>query len=705
MGASFTLAGEDLIAQKQAAKQTLTVSRFILANVPGLNPNGPVDRAAGKPAAAQIIDTYPVTQAGYVNPSQVVYSLMLGSDIGDFDWNWVGLESAEGVLLMVAYVPLQQKRRNIPPLQLGNNVTRNFLLKFDGAQELTGVTIDANTWQHDFTVRLAGIDDRERLANRDVFGRACFFGSALQLEKVGSAYQLKPGTAYVEGVRLQSAAPQLVVPPALPATAWLDVALQRELSDVVATWSVVWGAGKADYLDSAGAQHYCVPIADLVNANTITDRRPVENIAGPLVSHFAARVGDYAGLRARATTKEDVGLGNLPNAKSDDENTDSSLILATTKAVKAASAVIWTAIANIVSGATTVGKASKLATPRLIALSGDATGSATFDGSGNVDIEVTNNENTLYRRNLVTDGACRSAQLAAKSLTNSAQYGAVDMFAAWAGGSVSAGSITQGLGALGQQGSSLQLSGVTLTGAGAVYSRHRIEAANAIELKDKVASLSLLVLHDVGVAVNYTLTLRKANAADNFTAVTQVATSAAISVPTGAATLLRLDGVAMTDCANGIEIEVVANCGAVTNRNFHFTDWQLERGAKATRFASEPLVATHRAVERYLEKSYDRPTMPGTVTMNGATVGDASHVSDVTVCFRERKRTIPTITYYSALTGARGVIAFSNTQLESSPSGNLDVRFSRASENNLHVESLPGDGYMPIVHFVADARL
>lgn len=288
MGASITLAGESLIAQKQGAQQILTVSRFILANVPGLDPNGPVDRAAGKPAAGQIVGTYDVTQAGYVNPNQVVYSLMLGSDIGDFDWNWIGLETAENVLLMVAYVPTQQKRRNIPPLQLGNNVIRNFLVVFDGAQALTGLTVDASTWQHDFTVRLAGIDERERQSNRDMFGRACFFGSALQLEKVGSVYQLKPGTAYVEGVRLQRSAALPVVPPAFPTTAWLDVALQRELNDVVASWSVVWGAGKVDYVDSAGVQHYCVAIADLPNSSTITDRRPVENIAGPLVEHFAS---------------------------------------------------------------------------------------------------------------------------------------------------------------------------------------------------------------------------------------------------------------------------------------------------------------------------------------------------------------------------------------------------------------------------------
>lgn len=340
MGASITLAGENLIAQKQGAQQILTVSRFILANVPGLDPNGPVDRAAGKPAAGQIVGTYDVTQAGYVNPNQVVYSLMMGSDIGDFDWNWIGLETSENVLLMVAYVPTQQKRRNIPPLQLGNNVTRNFLVVFDGAQALTGLTIDASTWQHDFTVRLAGIDERERQSNRDIFGRACFFGSALQLEKVGAVYQLKPGTAYVEGVRLQRFAALPVVPPAFPTTAWLDVALQRELNDVVASWSVVWGAGKVDYVDSAGVQHYCVAIADLPNSNTITDSRPVENIAGPLVTHFAARVGDYAGLRARSTTKNDVGLGNLPNAKSDSKDSNSSEELATTKMVQAVRATV-----------------------------------------------------------------------------------------------------------------------------------------------------------------------------------------------------------------------------------------------------------------------------------------------------------------------------------------------------------------------------
>lgn len=305
MGASITLAGESLIAQKTGAQQRLDVVRFVFANVPGLNPNAPVDRAAGKPPAAQIVHTYsiPKQNIGFVNPNQVVYSSMLGSDVGDFDWNWIGLETAENVLLAVAYVPVQQKRKNIPPLQLGNNVTRNILVVFDGAQALTGITIDASTWQHDFTVRLKGIDERERMSNRDVFGRACFYRSGLQVEKVGAVYQLKPGLAYIEGIRVELASALPIAPPAVPAPVWLHVSLRRELNDVQASWKVVFDPNQVDYLDTDGAWHYCIPLAHLVNANQINDLRVIAPIDGPLVDHFAAKVGHYPDLRSGSATK------------------------------------------------------------------------------------------------------------------------------------------------------------------------------------------------------------------------------------------------------------------------------------------------------------------------------------------------------------------------------------------------------------------
>ncbi|CRM88234.1 Tail fiber protein [Pseudomonas sp. 22 E 5] len=392
MGAVITLAGENLIAQKQAANAGLKISRFIFANVPGLNPTAPVDRAAPKPVAGQIVYTHqiPAEHAGYVNPNQVVYSAQIGSDIGDWDFNWIGLETVDGVLFAVAYVPVQQKRRNIPPQQIGNNLTRNFLVAFDGAQALTAITIDAKTWQHDFTVRLVGIDERARKANRDLYGRRVCLNTGLQLEKVGNSYQLKPGVAYIEGLRVELTAPMLVpAPTSFPMYLWLDISLQRQLSDVVVRLQTAYAnPGRPDYVDGNGITHYSVLTAELIDANTLVDRRITVETSGALVMDFALKTGDYASLRARATTKDDVGLGSVPNAISDDQETNSSVILATTKAVKGATALIWTGIANIISGATTVGRASRWATARKISMAGAVSGAVDLDGTSDVTLTV-----------------------------------------------------------------------------------------------------------------------------------------------------------------------------------------------------------------------------------------------------------------------------------------------------------------------------
>lgn len=157
MGASITLAGESLIAMKQSKGEVLTVARFVLADIPGLDTSLPIDRSAGLPPAAQIVHSVQVTREGYLTPNQVVYSLMMDTATGDFDFNWIGLETTEQVVLIAAYVPRQQKRREIPPQQFGNNLTRNIILEYNGAQSLTGIQVPASTWQFDFSEKFTSI--------------------------------------------------------------------------------------------------------------------------------------------------------------------------------------------------------------------------------------------------------------------------------------------------------------------------------------------------------------------------------------------------------------------------------------------------------------------------------------------------------------------------------------------------------------------
>lgn len=303
MGSAITLAGEELIVQKTLTNETLDVVRFLFALVPGLDPAVAVDRAAPKPSAEQIVHSELIPAEGKrrINDAQLVYSVRLGSDIGDWDFNWLGLETAEGVLLAVSYVPTQQKRRNVLPLQMGNNLTRNFLLKFDGAQALTGLTIDASTWQHDFTVRLGSIDERERLSNRDIYGRSAFFGDGLLLEQLVDGYQLRPGIGYAEGIRVELGALLHVTAPALPAKVWLDVALMRDLSDVTAQWSIVWATEHPDYTDGNGVRHYCVELAEVLADGSVIDRRvaaPPDRLQEQLAA-LQEQSGKLAGLQGR----------------------------------------------------------------------------------------------------------------------------------------------------------------------------------------------------------------------------------------------------------------------------------------------------------------------------------------------------------------------------------------------------------------------
>ncbi|SOB60526.1 protein of unknown function [Pseudodesulfovibrio profundus] len=276
MSSAITNAGEALLALHQNLETPLVIDKFIVANVPGLDPTVPVDRTEGKPGAEYVVHEYtiPAENKGYINPNQVVYSMLLGSDIGDFDFNWIGLySSADDAVIAITYCPTLNKKKTAHPV-MGNAITRNFMLEYSGVQDVTNITVEAATWQIDFTARLKGIDERERLSNRDIYGPACFFGDGYLVIDDAGAFKLQPGLAYVEGIRIKLDAAQEITPPALPAEVFLDVALQSQGSDRVAVASVVY-ADPGDYMDGTNGNHFGQKIAAIAADRTATDLRPM----------------------------------------------------------------------------------------------------------------------------------------------------------------------------------------------------------------------------------------------------------------------------------------------------------------------------------------------------------------------------------------------------------------------------------------------
>ena len=80
----------------------------------------------------------------------------------------------------------------------------------------------------------------------------------------------------------------------------------------------------------------------------------------------------------------------------------------TDAATKTELSAVQTGVDNLGSGTTAAGKANKLTTARNIALAGDVTGQAAFDGSGNISITAT------YKNSGVTAGTYRSVTVDAK---------------------------------------------------------------------------------------------------------------------------------------------------------------------------------------------------------------------------------------------------------------------------------------------------
>ncbi|EAX3218687.1 phage tail protein, partial [Salmonella enterica] len=327
---TITLAFEQWKAQQGATGEPVLLDEFVFANVPGLDPDQPVDRNETLPPAEQIVHRQAVSRKGVVNDNAVVHSVVLGADVGDFSFNWIGLiNKASGTLAMIVHAPLQQKLKTAEGQQ-GNVLTRSFLMEYNGAQAETGINTPAETWQIDFTARMAGMDERQRLENIDIFGAAAFFGDGYLVGKSGNQFYVTKGTGYVAGLRTTLAENLNITVTTRPVKVWLDVCWTGTLTSVWGLQSRITVADNlADYVQN-GVQHYVFAVAGIDENGNITDLRPKGTLNEQQASD-ALRKHEQSRNHPDATTRE-KGFVQL----SSDTNSESEMLAATPKAVKAA---------------------------------------------------------------------------------------------------------------------------------------------------------------------------------------------------------------------------------------------------------------------------------------------------------------------------------------------------------------------------------
>lgn len=262
------------------------------------------------------------------------------------------------------------------------------------------------------------------------------------------------------------------------------------------------------------------------------------------------------------------------------------------------------------------------------------------------DVNAANSFLANNQHNMIINGRCGVAQRAAPSLTGSFAYGQVDRFAAKADGTIGAGTVTQSTSPnVGSTGYSLKLSGVTLSGAlGVVYIRYRMEAKDALAFKNQAASFACRVYHDVGSTQPFKITIRKPTVADTFTTTNDIATKT-VNVATATATRITFENIAngnIGDVSNGLEIEIAVAAGAITTKNFEFTEFVMNIGATANSFYPQTYQQDLSDCQRYFIKIRE-----ATQSYSHFAVGFVTGVT-FTVVTPVPLRTTPTLTFTNA---------------------------------------------------------
>ncbi|ABM25698.1 hypothetical protein Sputw3181_2881 [Shewanella sp. W3-18-1] len=282
MSQVITLAGERLFALKAQNNQQLDIDTFIFAYVPGQDSTAPIDRNEGLPPIGQRVHTQIVQQTGLINENAVVYSSVLDSLTGPFDFNWVGLySSVNQTLIAIIHTPTVSKTVTVPGAA-GNILNRNFVIEYSGIAELTGITVDAETWQLDYTARLNGMDELTRQLAADMNGKDWFIDDGFKVEPRSTlnTFKVAAGAGYVSGLRVTLAADHILTLSSYPqfvyVDAWFDGTSESIWKGHVAF--TVTTTEMDDYIDVNGRNHYVFKLARITAADVVEDLRNIEGL-------------------------------------------------------------------------------------------------------------------------------------------------------------------------------------------------------------------------------------------------------------------------------------------------------------------------------------------------------------------------------------------------------------------------------------------
>lgn len=352
---------------------------------------------------------------------------------------------------------------------------------------------------------------------------------------------------------------------------------------------------------------------------------------------------------------------------------------------------------------------TKLATARTIQVSGAVSGSASFDGSGSVNIATTQSTQVGFR-NRLTNGSFRVDQrttaIAGKAFSNTL----VSYFAdRWYAGSTNG--TTSSIIRTANSNNGLTITPVSST-ACRVAIGQRIEAVNIYDLPGNNATLSF---YCSGAGCTIDWAVYYPNSTNTYGTVINASNRTVISNGTftigSSGSVFNTSFAVPVNATTGIEVVLTVGITSGSAQAVMLNNVQLEAGSVATPFEVIPYDEELRKCQRYYEKSFPQAVTPAqNAGFSGSfqfaqCVAAGVSISSIYIPFKCTKYATPTVTLYNPQ-AANALIRNKSVSLDFSAT----TVFNDGADNGIMISGTAPSGVAAagnqcIIHWVAESEL
>ena len=270
---------ESYLQKKLAAGEAVTLNKIVLANIPDLDISQLIPRNTGLPDSKYIVHEQVVDQVGKVNTNALAYSIVMDTQVGDFTFNAMYLidkDDRTSVGMIVWKLPEDKTATNAQVGTTGNSLVKSMLMEYDGAAQAAAITVDAATWQIDYSARLIGMDEDLRKQALDIYGHDAFIDDGFSVSKATNTdeYHVHMGLGYIGGLRAELSQQQVLTIANKPMSIYAVVSRQ---GSVLGAWqnTVAIRTSETPLNDhkTDGVQYYVAKIADINSDGSVVDMR------------------------------------------------------------------------------------------------------------------------------------------------------------------------------------------------------------------------------------------------------------------------------------------------------------------------------------------------------------------------------------------------------------------------------------------------